>query len=368
LKNNRRNYYRILQIQPDASPEVIKANYRTLMQKLKLHPDLGGENWNASSINQAYSTLRNPVKRAKYDQELLREYKISMLSKGHLDSKPGSPKRTSEQLHDKHGNKRNYYRVLHVQADSPKEIIEASYRTLVKKENSPRELLKIAFLTLIDEKKRALYDQILADHSHPDAVNGKPHEDTRKDVKKEIAPNQGLVTHFNKRNIHINYHSESQGLHPKRPYIDAAHKSAYQPLIKNYCPFCKTPFSQSPCNFSVQLCEECDSPLYPPQKTLVKQPRRNLGRLERFGSLRIYTSWPGNAHDAFCSDVSPIGLRFTTYKKLDEKQIIKIDGEDFKAVGEVTYSNQDLDKITAGIKFLTIHFDKQKGHFLTESV
>ena len=44
---NRRNYYRLLQVQPDAAPEVIKASYRTLMQKLRLHPDLGGDEWNA---------------------------------------------------------------------------------------------------------------------------------------------------------------------------------------------------------------------------------------------------------------------------------------------------------------------------------
>lgn len=32
---NRRNYYRILQVQPDAPPEIIRASYRTLMKELK---------------------------------------------------------------------------------------------------------------------------------------------------------------------------------------------------------------------------------------------------------------------------------------------------------------------------------------------
>jgi hypothetical protein len=40
-KQNRRNYYRILHVQPDAPMEVIRASYRTLMQKLRFHPDLG---------------------------------------------------------------------------------------------------------------------------------------------------------------------------------------------------------------------------------------------------------------------------------------------------------------------------------------
>ena len=40
---NRRNLYRILHVQPEAPLEIIKASYRSLMTKLKLHPDLGGD-------------------------------------------------------------------------------------------------------------------------------------------------------------------------------------------------------------------------------------------------------------------------------------------------------------------------------------
>ena len=58
---NRRNFYRILQVQPDAPTEVIRNNYRTLLQKLRLHPDLGGDLRNASLVNQAWQTLRDPV-------------------------------------------------------------------------------------------------------------------------------------------------------------------------------------------------------------------------------------------------------------------------------------------------------------------
>lgn len=65
---NRRNYYRILHVQPDAPTEIIKSSYRTLMQKLRMHPDLGGDQWNATLINEAYETLMNPGKRAEYDR------------------------------------------------------------------------------------------------------------------------------------------------------------------------------------------------------------------------------------------------------------------------------------------------------------
>jgi len=64
---NRRNYYRILHVQHDAPGEIINTSYRTLMQRLKMHPDLGGNHWQASLINEAYSILSDPERRAIYD-------------------------------------------------------------------------------------------------------------------------------------------------------------------------------------------------------------------------------------------------------------------------------------------------------------
>lgn len=71
---NRRNYYRILQVQPDAPTEIIRASYRTLMREMKKHPDLGGSTWDAEVLNEAYETLSNPKKRAAYDEELFVRY------------------------------------------------------------------------------------------------------------------------------------------------------------------------------------------------------------------------------------------------------------------------------------------------------
>jgi hypothetical protein len=67
---NRRNLYRILYVQPEAPAEIIKASYRSLMTKLKVHPDLGGDHESAVLINQAYAILSDPVKRRKYDEML----------------------------------------------------------------------------------------------------------------------------------------------------------------------------------------------------------------------------------------------------------------------------------------------------------
>ena len=67
---NRRNFYRILHVQPEAPLEVIKASYRSLMSKLKAHPDLGGDHEAAVLINQAYAVLSNVEKRRQYDATL----------------------------------------------------------------------------------------------------------------------------------------------------------------------------------------------------------------------------------------------------------------------------------------------------------
>jgi len=66
---NRRNYYRILHIQPDAPDAIIKASYRTQMQKLRMHPDLGGDEWNARLLNEAYQVLSDPDRCRAYDKE-----------------------------------------------------------------------------------------------------------------------------------------------------------------------------------------------------------------------------------------------------------------------------------------------------------
>jgi len=65
--HNRRNYYRVLHVQPDAPEEIIRASYRTLMTTLRRHPDLGGDHLTATIINEAYAVLSDPEKRSAYD-------------------------------------------------------------------------------------------------------------------------------------------------------------------------------------------------------------------------------------------------------------------------------------------------------------
>ncbi|MCB1744454.1 MAG: DnaJ domain-containing protein [Gammaproteobacteria bacterium] len=70
LDDEQADYYRLLQVQPDASAEVIRASHRALMQRLRLHPDLGGDWRRAARLNAAREVLLDPVQRARYDAGL----------------------------------------------------------------------------------------------------------------------------------------------------------------------------------------------------------------------------------------------------------------------------------------------------------
>lgn len=66
------NYYEILEVSQNASPEVIKAAYKSLMQRY--HPDRNPDNAeiarHASLVVQAYEALSDPGQRAAYDVKL----------------------------------------------------------------------------------------------------------------------------------------------------------------------------------------------------------------------------------------------------------------------------------------------------------
>jgi curved DNA-binding protein CbpA len=64
------DFYRLLQVDPEADVEIIGAAYRKLAQRY--HPDLTDDPVAASrmaAINAAWEVLRDPAKRAAYDRE-----------------------------------------------------------------------------------------------------------------------------------------------------------------------------------------------------------------------------------------------------------------------------------------------------------
>ncbi|KAI5670073.1 hypothetical protein M9H77_10437 [Catharanthus roseus] len=77
-----KDYYRILEVDYDASEDVIRSNYIRLA--LKWHPDKQKDQDSSTSrfqdINEAYQVLSDPVKRHEYDQKgMLRAYDYNLI-------------------------------------------------------------------------------------------------------------------------------------------------------------------------------------------------------------------------------------------------------------------------------------------------
>jgi curved DNA-binding protein CbpA len=354
------NYYRILQVQPDAPPEVIRHNYTILLQKLRMHPDLGGNNTDAALINVAYETLRHPEKRAEYDQLLLKQNNLSTVSQRHL-TRPGlfsgKPKQHSAATTEK--NQRNYYRILQVHPDAHATVIRERYTALSIKSELPQDLLDEAYYVLNNLQKRVEYDRLLKIYKHVTAVKKMETGNDRGNKNIRLG-NDGLRNEFDNFSSYLLHSPDLCGRNTD-PVI-------YHPVITRNCAFCKTPYSSDLENNYKTLCLICDSPLFPSDEEMLGKATRSLDRIKRSENIIFYVYWPSQKLPGYLFDISPKGLRFETDFGLDTGQIIKIEGEKFKAVAEVIHSHMEAKKNSVGVCFRTVLFDSEKGNFLFTSV
>ena len=331
----RRNFYRILHVQPDAPMTVIRESYRVLMQKLKTHPGLSGSNWNVSLLDTAYNTLRDPLKRAAYDHELLRHYHIKTLSQGVFNSDVNVEAEKQKNERVTKLNQRNYYRILQVQPDAPITVITASYQALKNSSSQDMALLDEAYRVLSNPAAREHYDVLFAasNFSHVAEQAAQTNTDL---VRLRDAKNTCQLT-----------------------------VEPYRTLITHYCSFCKTPYMPQTNAYQSESCLECASPLFALQHENLESSCRTMMRINIRGEFIFYLFWPSKPCQGLLQDLSPTGIRFLTEQSIDLHGIIKIDAPNLQAVAEVTHKRKEDQGISIGTRFITVKFDRQQGNFVT---
>ena len=138
------NYYKILEVDKDASPEDIEKAYKALVKKY--HPDLQESNMRQNAeeriklINEAYEVLSNPISKAKYDETLskteLSEEDFDRLSK------------ENKNLHDEINNLKYHSNVNYnnTQQNSYQQVdLQNEYEKQLKYENELQQARQKAY-------------------------------------------------------------------------------------------------------------------------------------------------------------------------------------------------------------------------------
>jgi len=88
-----KNLYEELGIKNNATKSEIKSSYRSLVKKH--HPDKGGENERFLAIQLAWETLKDPIKKEKYDKRFFASYYSSNEKNDNWKEKVNSKKYNS---------------------------------------------------------------------------------------------------------------------------------------------------------------------------------------------------------------------------------------------------------------------------------
>lgn len=360
------HHYRTLQVQPDAPVDVIRHNYRILLKKLRMHPDLGGSGEDAILLNAAYEALSISEKRAAYDQLLFKEYDMATLSLGHLKYLTLFPRiRRPSATPYKGRNRRNYYRLLQIHPEAHALIIQERYRYSLERSDLPHALLHEAHAVLGNPQKRAEYDRLLKRYQHAVAVEKMEAADAGKKKCIEVF----CSTDPDIRNGSSTSYDKSGSSIDRSPLNQAP----IDLKLLVCCAFCNASrvsdhsARNTECAYG-ELCLVCRSPLFSAMEDVPGKTRRTIPRLKNPEIIMLYRNWPGQEFSGHLCDISPQGLRFTSKDTFDTGQIIKIDGKKFKAVGEVVHCQTQGGRTSYGVRFRTVQFSQVKGKFLFAAV
>lgn len=320
---NRRNSYRVLRVQPDAPIAFIRQVYRTLMQNMRMHPDLGGDTHQAALINQAYRTLTRPQDRARLDKALAASgRRHHVISVG-----PLLPylKHAATARHN-NINRRNYARVLSLQFDAEKALLDTA-RAWALQHTSNTELIQKAYAALNDSTTRERYISLLSGHSHHGAL--------------QILRDEAVE--------HAAQIRESVLSDPTR-----------------VCPYCQAGLIHDAEKPATE-CARCASPLTLPMQIEDAARRRQATRFARDTRVIVSEGFPPRRLKADLLDLSPLGVSFQCASPLETVRVARVDGNGFSAVLSVTHGTVSRSGYQYGGRFITVAFDNDAGTFFQRS-
>jgi curved DNA-binding protein CbpA len=247
-------------------------------------------------------------------------------------------------------NRRNYYRLLHVQPEAPIEIIKASYRSLMTKLNTHPDrggdhetavLINQAYAVLSDPQRRRKYDEMLLSRSA--TVNKRPTDEATAEKSRSSKSGDNTNSRGNRENVRST--SQADRLHC---YFCG---TAHQANINKYCTHCQSPLA----------------PVYTAQnRKLELFGRRTMPRIAKTGTLTVYPSWPHAGYPAQLQDLSTSGLCILTAYSAKVGQIMKCDSNFLKGVARVVTVRANGSAFTVHGTFLAAEFITKSGVFFTE--
>ena len=227
-------------------------------------------------------------------------------------------------------NRRNYYRILHVERDAPAEIIRSSYRTLMQRlrmhpdlggDAAQAALINEAYAVLTDAGRRAAYDASL-------------------------------------RQCEIDAAVAMAGTSPRSPAPAAA------------CFFCDHPHDLGEHTTHEDDCARCASPLHPARHvTWESADQRGIRRIPRRHRLMFYSGWPQSPSTGRSKDISLTGMLFATREHVALDAVLKIESVACTAVARVSNCRQSLgflwSEFLVGVEFMSVRFATTRGGFVS---
>ncbi|PLX84944.1 MAG: hypothetical protein C0617_06270 [Desulfuromonas sp.] len=240
-------------------------------------------------------------------------------------------------------NRPDYYQVLHVQADAPTEVIRSSYRTLMLKLKAHPDLGgEGESAALLNEANRTLCDPVLRrEYDLQSGSDGEGRGAGRREGKGGDAP----------------------GSTGRRALTRPEYRAGA------VCPFCGFPTADGDEERPDLFCQGCRSPLSPAEKIRLEAEQRAVRRMACREALTYHAKWPGERMPGRIRDLSPMGLCMAVDAPLPQGQVVKIDSAILSAtVWVASCRAADGSDHAVGVEFITLHFHRPQGIFLSCSI